>query len=229
MRAVSVMALVAAACGVLLAPANPAGLAREAPRPPAFSGPYADDLRRRTSLGLSTDEAFIAGLHAAYRAGDRSLTSGFGIPMSHEELGELSRREQASQVNAPVAQAWAARQRLGVYGGMYLDHLGGGVLTVLVTRDVDRARRELLALVPQPDRVRVRKVEHSRDYLGWVQKQLRVYAFDAGVNASSVDERRNLVIAYTTDVERMRRLLPLIVPRDVIEVAYSSPPSRLSR
>jgi hypothetical protein len=211
--------------------AFPPPLAPVAASEPAYTGPYPNDVRLRRSLGLRADVGYVASLYRAGRAGDPEVVnSGLGIVLTRAEVAELDLRDRLVDEDRLVAQEWLRAQPTSLTGGVALDNRDGGHLAVLVTRDVERVRRELLRRVPHPERLEVRHVR-------WSHGQLREFEGRIGVvpgpgfvpvraHGSGIDILANVVrvLVAPEDVERARRVLPLFVPPGAVVIEAGDPP-----
>lgn len=200
-----------------------AGLAPPVAAPP--SGPFSEDVRFRLSSGINADQAYVASLHEAHRAGMLPGASlSLGVLLTAAEQAELDLRERVLEEDAPAVRAWADEQDADVYGGLYLDHLGGGRLVVLVTRSESTARTALTTRLRHADRLDVRQVRRALRSLEAVQRRLRAGGGNGvDIRTTAIDVRRNVVrVGVASDVDAARRTLPSVVPADAVEVESST-------
>lgn len=99
----------------------------------------------------------------------------------HADLSPERLREDAAEADARNTQGTANgiavseffRQRApGVFGGVFIDHLEGGSSIVAVTADPELYERALRQVVPYPERIRMRVVEHSLQELESLHAQI---------------------------------------------------------
>lgn len=120
-----------------------------------------NDVAFRRSLGFRADPGYVRSLYAARRSGQlASSDSTTGTLFTAQEAREWRDREAALRAATPIQQKLHDTPD-PTYGGLWLDHQAGGLVTVAFTRDVERREIELRALTTRPDRLRMVRVEHS--------------------------------------------------------------------
>lgn len=85
--------------------------------------------------------------------------------MTQNEEIEMGIRLSLQDDGRSVEEYVSSKGLRGTYGGTYLDHVRGGLLTVGFTSNVDGHRAELMDLVANPQRLEVRQVDYSEDEL----------------------------------------------------------------
>lgn len=146
-----------------------------------------------------------------------------GMRFSRSEARELRQRIAAGEEINALANRHLAGARQ-TFGGVYLDHAAGGVMTVLVTSGASRHRAVLAARTAHPARLRVREVRYSLAALEAAQR--RVHEASAALRRSgtevvlsSIDVRRNRVTTVVGGpVEPARRALGTLVPAGMLDV-----------
>lgn len=131
-----------------------------APAPEAADGsPYTREITLRSELGLVADPQYIAALHDAADRGlvPRSGVDLFSILMTPAEEAEVALRQEISHTDGAVIDAYMRQQPVDLPAGVVIDNQAGGTLTVLVTRDADRVRAELLPRLAHPERLHMRQ------------------------------------------------------------------------
>ena len=156
-----------------------------------------EQLRFRRSLGLSTTNEALS------MAGASVNTAGaeFGVPLTDDELDELRRRDQVIEDDAAVVRAEVSRLfGSSALGGVYMDNIGGGYLTVAVTGSVEAVQEHLLSKVQHPSSLRVIKVANSLLTLEELALRFRGLAAQAGRTTEVVrlDERANKLLVITS-------------------------------
>lgn len=186
----------------MTAEAAPPRVAAAAPQQQAVpvEGPQGatDTVRFRTSMGLPTGDAALA---AAQDSSNASLQE-FGLPLTDGELAELRLRQRlVGQDAARIRALVVDRFGTATLGGLWMDNLGGGVLTVAVTGGVAAVRQALEPLVSMPSRVAVVEAERSLAHLEGLAGNIRSWALadEVALDGISVDEPSNLVQVLTSD------------------------------
>lgn len=164
-----------------------------------------EKVRFRRSLGLDTSDEALARAEAA----DNDAQQEFGVPLSDEELSELLRRDQVIRDDVPTIRETVV-ESFGshTFGGVWMNNVGGGFLTVAVTQSPTAVREKLAAVVNHPARLRVVVRAHPIGALTRMVTNLRTWASEAGRNLTGMrlDERANRIqVATTDDVEETRR------------------------
>ncbi|NGN91727.1 trypsin-like serine protease [Nocardioides sp. KC13] len=162
-------------------------------------------MRFRRGLGLNaSDEALARAANA-----DNDAEREFGVPLTDDELSELLRRDQVIRDDAPTARKTVVDSFGGhMLSGVWMDNIGGGLLTVAVTGSPQAVREKLAKVVDHPTRLRVVVRPHSIVALEQIVTDLRAAASKDGRNLSGMrlDERTNRIqVATTDDIEETRR------------------------
>ena len=111
----------------------------------------------RESWGLMVDRREMIAL-AGTREGQLGRDA-YSIPLTYEERTELDERGEATR-NSSVGRAVV--EEFDGYAEMFMDHQGGGMLTINFNRDLTRGEEvEIRAAFEVPDRVAFRQVEFS--------------------------------------------------------------------
>lgn len=246
-RRTAVGAVVAAACvATVLWPAP--RLVLLAPLAPSVDAPapYRYEVQFREQVGLPYDMAYVLRLHDAERAGRLRRDPKYRILLTPEERRGLDVIDLDTDGDAAALSRWIGSEGAAHVGGFSFD-ASHGRFVVLVTEDVAGVRAELSALLKDPRHVDVRRCRWSYGDFRAIQERLD--ELDEGpplppgadvipppvvggvhIVTALVDERRNvLTITVSSDVEEARRVLPWVVPAEMIQVApYVPQPTRRS-
>ncbi|MEV0805960.1 trypsin-like serine protease [Micromonospora sp. NPDC050200] len=173
----------------------------DAPPAPADAAPSTDSgIGSRTGTNRSTVDArpvAVTGRPAGQVAKDAPasvayLSNRYQVPQS-----EAARRVALQELSAPLADTLATKYP-AEYAGMWLDQVGGGVLTIAATSP--ETLRAAVAGMPDATHVKVVPVRHSLRQL--TEAATRV-AGALGATAGTdvvVDEQANEVVVLTGDV-----------------------------
>ncbi len=154
------------------------------------------DIRMRQSLGLRADAEYVTSLAARAAVepnavrGDRRL----GALLTETEIAEVEYRQLVIAEDAPRVRAFM-QGRPG-FGGLIMDNLAGGHLTLALTRDADMSAEDLQAVVGHPDRFRVVTAQHAYTTLERVAQEVQApSSLPPGVTltSTSIDEAANQV------------------------------------
>lgn len=205
-------------CGLLLVSA-PVGALAEPVRAPDL-GVLVERIQAeidfRREMALPHAPAYVASLH--FEPVPLSKVDWNGMLFTAAEAAELRARDlAAAEINA-VTRRYMGNQRTDTFAGLYLDHAAGGVMTVLVTKDVAKHRSALSRLVSDPARLSVRKVSYSernlvrmQDRVAEAQDALRKRGITIGFTSIDVPGNRVVVGVPEATVE-VRAALATIVP-----------------
>lgn len=163
-----------------------------------------EELRFRRGLGLDTSPAALR--RAA--ADDNDAAGRFGVALTDSELAELARRDSIIRDDVPTIRTTMAEAfDTSVFAGVWMDNLGGGVLTVAVTRSATAVRDRLLDVVDNPADLRVVSRSYSLAELSRVAADIRAAAEVDGrrLRGIRVDERGNQLQVATSDGPRDTR------------------------
>lgn len=186
---------VAAAAGA--STASPQIAVADPPSPPAAAAahyrsaptsdradPHDKDKQTRHAFALRRDDHYVAELKGRANAGASSVVESLGIVMTVEEAGEINARQAVAYADRPVIRTYFAAYP-EVFAGVYLDHPAGGRLTALVTRDADQHDAALRKLVSNPDRLIVATVANSSRELSATND--KVHELDAEARRQGID------------------------------------------
>lgn len=140
-----------------------------------------EKVRFRRGLGLDTSDEALARAAAADNDAERE----FGVPLTDDELSELLRRDQVIRDDVPTVRETVVDSFGGhTLSGVWMDNVGGGLLTVAVTRSPQAVREKLAAVVDHPARLRVVVRAHSVGAMERIVTDLRASASKDGRNLS---------------------------------------------
>jgi hypothetical protein len=166
------------------------------------------DLHLRAGLGLSTDRALIEALYAG-----GTPNRDMGAAFTRSELDEVQERQSLGGDAATIESYVANRHLEDVFGGTFVDNAAGGRQVALFCDEVAPHRAALIALVPHPARLDVRRCSfssaHLDDTLAAVSAELlELRAQGLVIQAAWVDVPTNEVIAsVSSDVAVARARL----------------------
>lgn len=117
----------------------------------------------RSGLGFNDSVAHVKSLYF-----DPSLTTrnrAYGAVLTPAEETELRVRLKLQEDGPKIEQYVSQHSLIAVFGGIYLDHQAGGLLTVGFTRDAELHSAALTELVANPGRFRVVTVSKTLEEL----------------------------------------------------------------
>lgn len=199
--------------------------------PAAGPTPFERAKQFRRTFGLPADDTHVGRLQAQARP----PAAQYGVPLTDEELADLTDREKVAGEGHRIRR-WAEERYRAQYGSQYVDQLDGGRIVVLFTEDAAARLQEIKGFFPFPDRVAVRTVEHSLDELRRKQVQVReaahaVKATGVEVAYTDIDEIANRVVVAVPEVKPgvQAALDALFGPNFVTVVAGARPTAPASR
>jgi hypothetical protein len=144
--------------------------------------------RARQALGFRCDAGYVQSLVGSRSVHDEAQQP-FGLFLSAEENAEMALRQGMAQ--AMAAKLFAAYvTSLPGFAGDYIDNQDGGKAVFLFTSAPAARQRDVAARFPQPDRVEVRQVAHTRAALADLQARIvhDIPALEAsGMSVNTVD------------------------------------------
>lgn len=164
----------------------------------------------RKDLGFRADAPYVRRLAEA--PAQLGSTSFLGSLFTSSEVDELLVRMDLMDSFKAVRE-WAEDAAPDTFGGLYVDHLDGGVLKVKFTGNAENRRAVLEGLVPHPERLVLTSVDRSLASL--VEQQVRVDL------ASPELVKQGVHITSTSVSERENRLEVSLLADEEVELARS--------
>jgi hypothetical protein len=155
-------------------------------------------LRFRESVGLRSDREYVVSLYRDDQL--QAVENEFGVVLTPTEYAEMKVRLAMEDDVQLIEQQFGTNSQLAAaFGGVMIDHKGGGKLVVLLTKDAIGPGDDWLRGLRHPARAEIRTVTHSLAYLESLQQQVRdaLVADDPVLSAwveTTLDVENNVVV-----------------------------------